>query len=107
MRRIIAVLCAFGVVASSAAGAQQAGQRTTSELERLQKGENVDNLPPADSIAPGGRTIPAGTTVNGTVVARGPIVVAGTVNGSVVSLAGGVTVPRGGVVTGDALAVGG
>jgi hypothetical protein len=107
MRRIIVGLCAFGVLASSAAGAQQGRQRTTSELERLQKGENVSNLPPVDSIVPGARTVAAGTTVNGTVVARGPIVVAGTVNGSVVSLAGSVTVQRGGVVTGDALSVGG
>lgn len=107
MRRLIAALCALGLVASSAAGAQGARPDSATVLERLQKGENIVNLPPADSIAPGGRTIPAGATVDGTVIARGPIVVAGTVNGSVVSLAGNVTVSRGGVVTGDALSVGG
>jgi hypothetical protein len=107
MRRLIAGLCALGLLASSAAGAQDSAKRVTSDLERLQKGENITNLPPADSIAPGGRTIPAGTTVNGTIITRGPIVVAGTVNGSVVSLADNVTVQRGGVITGDALSVGG
>jgi hypothetical protein len=107
MRRLIAGLCALGLVASSAAGAQDARKRLPTDLDRLQKGENIVNLPPADSIAPGARTVPAGTTVNGTVLARGPIVVAGTVDGSVVSLAGDVTVQRGGVITGDALSVGG
>ena len=77
------------------------------DLERLAKGEGITGLPSADSVSPGARTIPAGRTVQGTVVARGPIVVAGRVEGSVVSLAGDVTVARGGVVTGDALSVGG
>jgi hypothetical protein len=107
MRRLIAGLCALGLVAASAAGAQDARTGTPSELERLQKGENIADLPPADSIASGARSIPAGTTVHGTVVARGPVTVAGTVDGSVVSLAGDVTVLQGGLVTGDALAVGG
>jgi hypothetical protein len=77
------------------------------DLERLAKGERIAKLPPADSITDGPRRIPAGTTVNGTVVARGPVDVLGTVTGSVVSLAGDVIVHRGGVVRGDALAVGG
>lgn len=106
MRRLIVGLCTLGLVASSVAGAQDGGKRAPSDLERLQRGENVTTLPPADSITPGARTIPAGSTVSGTVIARGPVVVAGTVDGTVVSLTGGVTVERGGVVTGDALAVG-
>jgi hypothetical protein len=77
------------------------------DLERLARVERITDLPPADSVTLGPRTVPAGTTVRGSVVARGPVVVAGRVEGSVVSLAGDVTVARGGAVTGDALAVGG
>lgn len=77
------------------------------DLERLAKLERITDLPPADSVSPAGRTVPAGTTVRGTIVARGAVVVAGRVEGSVVSLGGDVTVSDGGVVTGDALAVGG
>jgi len=107
MRRLFAGLCALGFLIPGAAGAQDARQSVTKDLERLQKGESVTDLPAADSVAPGARTIPAGATVSGTVVAHGPIVVAGTVDGSVVSLTGDVTVQRGGTVTGDALSVGG
>lgn len=77
------------------------------DLERLRTGEAIQDLPPVDSVAPGARTIAAGTTVKGTVVARGPVLVAGRVDGSVVSLAGDVTVRPGGWVTGHAIAVGG
>jgi hypothetical protein len=77
------------------------------DLDRLAKSEGITNLPPVDSVSPGPRTIPAGTTVRGSIVARGPVVVAGRVEGSVVSLTGDVTVRRGGIVTGDAVAVGG
>jgi hypothetical protein len=107
MRPLLAGLCALGFLIPGAAGAQGVRPDSGTELERLRKGESIGNLPSTDSIATGGRTIPAGATVNGTVLARGPIVVAGQVNGSVVSLAGDVTVQRGGVVTGDALSVGG
>src|SRR5687767_6963312 len=77
------------------------------DLERLAKAESIADLPSPDSVTLGPRTIPAGTTIRGAVVARGPVIVAGRVEGAVVSLAGDVTVARGGVVTGDALAVGG
>jgi Polymer-forming cytoskeletal len=76
-------------------------------LEQLAKGEQIQGLPPADSVAPAGRVVPAGATVTGTIVARGPVDVAGTVEGSVVSLSGDVTVRAGGRVTGDAVAVAG
>ena len=107
MRRLLAGLLALGFLIPGGAGAQDVGPDSSSDLQRLRQGESIANLPPADSIAPGARTIPAGSTVTGTVVARGPIVVAGQVNGTVVSLAGDVTVQHGGVVTGDALSVGG
>lgn len=77
------------------------------DLDRLARGEQILRMPPADSVTPGARTIASNTTVHGTVVAQGPVDVRGRVEGSVVSLHGDVTVHRGGVVTGDALAVGG
>jgi hypothetical protein len=107
MRRLLAGLCALGFLFPGAAGAQDARANTSTDLDRLRQGEALTELPPPDSIAPGAREVPAGTTVNGTIVARGPVVVAGHVNGSVVSLAGNVTIQRGAIVTGDALSVGG
>jgi hypothetical protein len=96
------------VAAAGAAGAQRSGPPSLAkQLERLRTGEAIADLPPADSVAPGPRTVAAGTSVRGTIVALGPVTVAGRVEGSVVSLTGDVTVLRGGVVTGDALSVGG
>jgi hypothetical protein len=106
-------LLAFGLLLPGALGAQTAApvapdrRTTTLELERLAKGEGITGLPSPDSVTQGPRSIPAGTTVRGPVVARGPIDVAGTVEGPVISLAGDVVVRRGGVITGDAIAVGG
>ena len=77
------------------------------DLARLGARESIANLPAPDSVTLGPRSIAAGTTVRGSVVARGPITVAGRVEGAVVSLGGNVTIQRGGVVTGDALSVGG
>lgn len=77
------------------------------DLARLGARESIIDLPAPDSVTNGPRSVAAGTTVRGAVVARGPITVAGRVEGAVVSLGGNVTVERGGVVTGDALSVGG
>ena len=88
--------------------AQAGGERDLNRaLERLAKGEQITGLRPADSVTRGPRVIPAGTTVRGSVVVQGPVDVAGTVEGSVVSLGADVTVRRGGHVTGHALSVGG
>jgi hypothetical protein len=107
-RILLALLAFIPLPVRGALGAQDSVRTAiTRDLERLAKAESIAGLPPADSVTVGPRSIPAGTTVHGTVVARGPVVVAGRVEGSVVSLAGDVTVPRGGVVTGDAIAVGG
>jgi hypothetical protein len=96
---LAAVPCALGAQGATRADA-------TGDLERL-KAESIAGLSAGDTISSAGRTIPAGSTVRGNVLARGPVVIAGRVEGSVVSLAGDVTVRRGGVVTGDAVAVGG
>jgi hypothetical protein len=103
---VLATLVFFAASASLAAQ-QPSAASLKGDLERLRVGEQIANLPPADSVAPGARSVAAGTTVKNTIVARGPVDVFGRVEGSVVSLTGDVTVHRGGVVTGDALAVGG
>jgi hypothetical protein len=103
-RRLFLVLLATLLPSALVAQKGDAGS-VKQALERLAKGEQIANLPPADSVAPAGRVVPAGTTVVGTIVARGPVDVAGTVEGSVVSLGGDVIVRRGGHVTGDALSV--
>ena len=107
IRTLVAALFLFpGALAAQGTGASKNDLKL--DLERLSKGEQViGGVPPADSVAPGPRTIPANTTVRGTVVALGAIDVLGRVEGSVVSLRGDVTVRKGGVVTGDAVAVGG
>ena len=102
-----AVLASLLLLGPAALLSQQPASAAKADLERLRVGEQIANLPPADSITSGARKVAAGTTVKGTIVARGPVDVSGRVEGSVVSLAGDVTVHRGGVVTGDALAVGG
>ena len=104
----LAVFAAVLLVVPGLLAAQQTtGSPNERDLERLRVGEQIAGLPPADSVSPGARSIAAGTTVRGTVVARGRVDVFGRVEGSVVSLASDVIVHRGGVVTGDALAVGG
>ncbi|CAN5288408.1 hypothetical protein BH09GEM1_BH09GEM1_02730 [soil metagenome] len=100
-----AVFATLLTLAPAILAAQQ--NSTERDLERLRVGEQIAKLPPTDSVAPGARSIAQGTIVKSTVVARGPVDVYGRVEGSVVSLTGDVNVHRGGVVTGDALAVGG
>jgi hypothetical protein len=105
LRAAIVLLAALlpSALTAQAGGPADIGQA----LQQLAKGEQISGLPPADSVSPGPRTVPAGSTVKGTIVARGAVDVAGTVEGSVVSLGGDVTVRRGGHVTGHALSVGG
>lgn len=106
--RIRTLVTAFLAILPGALVAQGAGRADLiRDLERLDKGERIAGLPPADSVTPGPRTVNAGTTASGTIVAQGPIHVYGRVEGSAVSLGGDVVVHPGGVVGGDAVAVGG
>src|SRR4051812_20596754 len=105
---LLVLLAALPLPGLSALRAQDAARTSIRhDLERLTRDEGITGLPPADSVTVGPRTVPAGTTVKGAVVARGPVTVAGRVEGPVVSLGGDVTIAHGGVVTGDAVAVGG
>jgi hypothetical protein len=66
------------------------------------------HVPPADSFLIGGRTVSAGETVRGVIaVARGPLEVRGRVEGNALALHGDIVVQPGGVITGDAVAIGG
>lgn len=107
-RLLLALVVALPVPVLGVLRAQDANRASLArDLERLAKSESITGLPSPDSVTIGPRTVPAGSVVRGTVVARGPVLVAGRVEGSVVSLAGDVTISKGAVVTGDALAVGG
>ncbi len=105
LRAVIAFVAALlpSALAAQASSTSDIGQ----VLQQLARGEQISGLPTADSVSRGARTVPAGSTVKGTIVARGAVDVAGTVEGSVVSLGGDVVVRRGGHVTGNALSVGG
>ncbi|HEY2067321.1 MAG TPA: polymer-forming cytoskeletal protein [Gemmatimonadaceae bacterium] len=107
MPRLRLLLAAVALVPTAARAQERGRAADARDLARLATVEGISNLPSPESVSPAGRTIPAGTVVHGTIVARGPVVVAGRVDGSVVSLAGDVTVRPGGLVTGDVLAVGG
>lgn len=102
---LILALLVSGVLGAQSVRAPDSELRR--DLDRLARGELVAGLPGPDGVTEGPRTIAAGTLVRGAVVSRGPVDVSGTVDGTVVSLAGNVRVHRGGVVTGDAIAVGG
>lgn len=104
---LVALLALLSLPVVRLLAAQDARTDVARDLARLGARESIANLPTPDSVTMGPRSIAAGTTVRGSVVARGPIVVAGRVEGAVVSLGGNVTIQRGGVVTGDALSVGG
>ena len=74
-------------------------------LRVLRLGEHV---PPADSFIIGGRRVAAGETVHGVVaVARGPLEVYGRIEGNTLALHGDIVVHEGGVIRGDAVAIGG
>jgi hypothetical protein len=105
LRPLLALLVAL--IPSALPGQSDGSRDLKGALERLAKGEQVTGLPSADSVTKGPLTVPAGTTRKGTAVAQGPVEVLGTVEGSVVSLGGDVTVRAGGHVTGDVLSVGG
>ena len=69
---------------------------------------DLPTLPAAERFTPGPRSIAAGTTVTGPVaVANGAVDVTGTVTGDVVTWRGDIVVHTGGVVTGNAIAIGG
>ncbi|MDQ3996584.1 MAG: hypothetical protein M3303_06150 [Gemmatimonadota bacterium] len=78
------------------------------EVAILRATRLAGRVPPADSFIVGGRRVQSGQTVTGTIaVAGGPVDVYGRVNGDVVALHGDIIVHEGGLVRGDAVAIGG
>jgi hypothetical protein len=67
-----------------------------------------EHVPPAESFTIGGRAVAPGDTVRGVVaVARGPLEVRGRIDGNALALHGDIIIHPGGVITGDAVAIGG
>ena len=108
-----AALAAAPLRAQAPAGdGQGQASKVTSELRRdigrIATSAGLAHVPPPDSFAVGGRTIAAGSTVNGTVaVANGPLEISGHVTGDAIALHGDVVVHSGGVVSDDAVSIGG
>jgi hypothetical protein len=66
------------------------------------------HVPPADSFIIGGRTVAPEDTMRGVVaVARGPLEVRGRIDGNALALHGDIIIYPGGVIRGDAVAIGG
>jgi hypothetical protein len=67
-----------------------------------------DHVPPADSFIIGGWTVGPGETMRGVVaVARGPLEVRGSIEGNALALHGDIIIHPGGIIRGDAVAIGG
>lgn len=89
-------------------GRQPLPRQIRSEVAILRATRLAGPIPPADSFILGGRQVAPGETVRGTVaVARGSLDVYGRVEGNAVALHGDIVVHHGGLVRGDAVAIGG
>jgi hypothetical protein len=83
-------------------------ERVRRQIEQLRSRPEGSRLPPADSFTVGPRAVPAAVTVSGPLaIAEGSLDVYGRVDGSAYVLDGDVVVHSGGVVTGDAVSIGG
>jgi hypothetical protein len=99
---------AVSLSAQTQPGRQPLPRQMRSEVAILRATRLAGPIPPADSFIVGGRQVAAGETVRGTIaVARGPLDVYGRVEGDAVALHGDIVVHDGGVVRGDAVAIGG
>jgi hypothetical protein len=84
------------------------GERLRREIERVRLSGENGRVPPADSFTVGARSIPSGFTIANSVgVADGRLDVSGRIEGSAVVLGGDIVVHKGGVITGDAVSIGG
>ena len=97
-----------GSVAPAVAQSAPLGERLRHQIDQLRATAENGRVPPADSFTLGPRAVPSGATTAGPVaVAQGTLDVFGRIEGAAYSLDGDIVVHRGGVITGDALAVGG
>jgi hypothetical protein len=83
-------------------------ERVRRDIDQLRASAENSRVPPADSFTLGPRAVPSGSATNGPIaVAQGTLDVFGRIEGGAYVLDGDIVVHRGGVITGDALAVGG
>jgi len=94
--------------ASTSQTQQPITDRVRGEIERLRARPEGKQVPPADSFTLGPRAIPASASLRGPLaVAEGSLDVYGRLDGSAYVLNGDIVVHSGGVITGDAMSVGG
>jgi hypothetical protein len=87
---------------------QPLNDRVRRQIEQLRARPEGSRLPPADSFAVGPRAVPAAATVSDTIaLADGSLDVYGRLDGSAYVLNGDIVVHTGGVITGDAVSIGG
>lgn len=98
--------------ASSAAAQIQTQQpvsdRIRRQIDQLRARPEGRRLPPADSFTTGPRAVPAAASVSGPIgVAQGSLDVYGRLDGGAYVIDGDIVVHNGGVITGDAMSIGG
>jgi hypothetical protein len=121
----LALVSAFGSVAAAqtaapsrsarpaATSAQVQNQHTLSDrlrrqIEQMRARPEGSRLPPADSFTVGPRAITPTTPVAGSVaIAEGSLDVSGRLDGSAYAIDGDIVVHSGGVISGDAVSIGG
>lgn len=87
---------------------QPVSERIRRQIDQLRARPEGSRLPPADSFSVGPRAITAAATVPGPVaLADGSLDVYGRVDGSAYALNGDIVVHSGGVISGDAVSIGG
>ena len=92
----------------SGASPRPVGVELRRQIDLLRSNPENGRIPPADSFTLGPRAVPSGSAVRGNAaVAAGSLDVYGRVEGNAIVLDGDIVVHRGGVIAGDALAVGG
>jgi hypothetical protein len=78
------------------------------QIDQLRAQPDGKRVPPADSFSVGPRAVPVASTIHGPVAtAQGSLDVYGRVEGSAFALDGDIVVHNGGVITGDAISIGG
>ena len=87
---------------------QPVSDRIRRQIDQLRARPEGRQLPPADSFSTGPRAVPTAATISGPVaVAQGSLDVYGRLNGSAYVIDGDIVVHNGGVITGDAMSIGG
>src|SRR2546423_8998332 len=93
---------------ASASQTQPLRDRVRKRIQQLRTRSEGSRLPPADSFTVGPRAVSAAATVRGPVsVAEGSLDVFGRLDGNAYVVDGDIVVHNGGVISGDAVSIGG